>query len=93
LALRGGNDFLPTALQAFRQVVRPALLIARQATFGLLELKVIVMFFQKTISDGRRIALRNDADIGAIDVPVVEEDNVHVNPLGAKAIGEIDKLR
>jgi xanthine dehydrogenase YagR molybdenum-binding subunit len=30
-----------------------------------------------------------NADIGAIDVQVVEEDDPHVNPLGAKGIGEI----
>jgi xanthine dehydrogenase YagR molybdenum-binding subunit len=30
-----------------------------------------------------------NADIGAIDVSVVEEDDPHVNPLGAKGIGEI----
>jgi xanthine dehydrogenase YagR molybdenum-binding subunit len=30
-----------------------------------------------------------NADIGAIDVHVVDEDDPHVNPLGAKGIGEI----
>jgi xanthine dehydrogenase YagR molybdenum-binding subunit len=30
-----------------------------------------------------------NADIGSIDVQVVEEDDRHVNPLGAKGIGEI----
>jgi xanthine dehydrogenase YagR molybdenum-binding subunit len=30
-----------------------------------------------------------NADIGAIDVSVVDEDDPHVNPLGAKGIGEI----
>jgi xanthine dehydrogenase YagR molybdenum-binding subunit len=30
-----------------------------------------------------------NADIGAIDVQVVAEDDPHVNPLGAKGIGEI----
>jgi xanthine dehydrogenase YagR molybdenum-binding subunit len=30
-----------------------------------------------------------NADIGAIDVQVVDEDDPHVNPLGAKGIGEI----
>lgn len=30
-----------------------------------------------------------NADIGAIDVQIVDEDDPHVNPLGAKGIGEI----
>ncbi|HEY4542843.1 MAG TPA: molybdopterin cofactor-binding domain-containing protein, partial [Noviherbaspirillum sp.] len=30
-----------------------------------------------------------NADIGSIDVQVVDEDDPHVNPLGAKGIGEI----
>ena len=30
-----------------------------------------------------------NADIGTIDVIVVDEDDPHVNPLGAKGIGEI----
>ena len=30
-----------------------------------------------------------NADIGSIDVSVVDEDDPHVNPLGAKGIGEI----
>jgi xanthine dehydrogenase YagR molybdenum-binding subunit len=30
-----------------------------------------------------------NADIGDIDVSVVDEDDPHVNPLGAKGIGEI----
>jgi xanthine dehydrogenase YagR molybdenum-binding subunit len=30
-----------------------------------------------------------NADIGTIDVQVVDEDDPHVNPLGAKGIGEI----
>jgi xanthine dehydrogenase YagR molybdenum-binding subunit len=30
-----------------------------------------------------------NADIGAIDVAWVEEDDLHVSPMGAKGIGEI----
>jgi xanthine dehydrogenase YagR molybdenum-binding subunit len=30
-----------------------------------------------------------NADIGVIDVDVVEDDDPHINPLGARGIGEI----
>jgi xanthine dehydrogenase YagR molybdenum-binding subunit len=55
--------------------------------------------FEETLFDGREGRAVNgnlaeyhvpvNADIGSIDVQVVDEDDPHVNPLGAKGIGEI----
>ncbi|SNS90818.1 xanthine dehydrogenase, molybdenum binding subunit apoprotein [Noviherbaspirillum humi] len=60
---------------------------------------ISLALFEEAVMDGRNGRAVNgnlaeyhvpvNADIGSIDVSVVDEDDPHVNPLGAKGIGEI----